>query len=298
MRRLLVLLPLFCLGCDGEAATDAGPPAVDAGPGVTLPTSVGPADRPAGLVSSGSYDGTTPRPLLVLLHGYGASGSAQAIYFQLDREVRRRDWLMLTPDGTRDFRGSNFWNATPACCDFGETGVDDVAYLNGLIDEVEALAPISAVYFVGHSNGGFMSYRMACESSERISAIASLAGSDFNGDMDCEPSQPVSVLQIHGTMDGTIAYDGSMERGGYPSAPAAAERWATRAGCDLTAATAGANLDLTSGVDGAETETLDYQVGCSGAEVSLWTLVDGGHIPAITRDFAPALLEWLDARAR
>lgn len=290
-------LALILVGCsEPEPSVDAGP-ATDAGPaGPDLPDTLGPAERPARLEPPVGLDGVTPVPALFVLHGFGADGNAQTIYFGAEREARRRGWLLVIPDGTTNTSGMRFWNATPACCDFEGSGVDDVAYLTGLLDELEGLHPVSDVYFLGHSNGGFMSYRMACEIAPRVTAIASLAGSDYLEATDCEPSAAVSVLQIHGDEDDTILYDGSP--GAYPPAADVVARWAERAGCDLARPTDGSPLDLELTIDGPESTVVSYETGCGGAEAALWTIVGGGHIPGITRGFTPAVLDWLEARSR
>lgn len=274
-------------------ASDGSPPPPDGGVR-PAPEALGPPERRARLSVPRAYDGTTPLPAVVLLHGFGASGEVQDAYLGLSRAARSRGFYVVVPDGTVNGGGSRFWNATPACCDFGGSGVDDVGYLTSLIDELEAAVPVSAVYFVGHSNGGFMSHRMACERASRIRAIVNLAGSDFLRDTDCVPDRPVSMLQIHGDLDATILYAGSP--GAYPSAPAVVERWARRAGCDVTTATPGEPLDLDTGLPGAETEVLSYQTGCEDARAELWTLRGGSHIPSLGATFAPAVLDWLAAR--
>lgn len=306
--RSLRLLPLCLLlvACseapvDDDAAVDAPDAAVapsDAASPPEPPATLGPADRPATLVVPGAYDGVTPLPAILLLHGYSANGGAQDLYFQLSRNARREGFYVVIPDGTVDGSGNRFWNATPACCDFGGTGVDDVAYLTGLIDELEAAVPVAdgQVFLMGHSNGGFMSYRMACERAERFAGLVSLAGSDFPNDDDCVPSEPVSVLQIHGTEDPTIRYDGGETTRPYPSAPDVVARWAARAGCDTSAGPVeGEPLDLDSGIEGAETVVTRYETGCA-ASAELWTIEGGGHIPPLTRDFTPAVLSWMRAQ--
>ncbi|MCA9610770.1 MAG: hypothetical protein KC619_34480, partial [Myxococcales bacterium] len=164
------------------------------------------------------------------------------------------------------------------------------------VDEVEALAPVRDVYFFGHSNGGFMSYRMACDHADRITAIGSLAGSGFLTEAECGATQPVSVLQVHGDMDETIDYLGVTAA--YPSAEAMVDRWAARAGC-TEEVTAGEALDLDQTIPGAETTVEDHVTGCSGADASLWTIAGGSHIPDLTSGpFAADLLEWLDRHRR
>ena len=167
-----------------------------------------------------SYDRDTPAPLILLLHGYTASGAQQDAYFNLSSLVDDYGFILVAPDGTEEAseRRSRFWNASSSCCNFFGSDVDDVAYLTRLIDAVKADYAIddSRIALFGHSNGGFMSYRMAHDRSGIISAIASLAGADQGG----SPTNPVHVLQIHGTADTVIAYDGGSFRGGdrHPSA--------------------------------------------------------------------------------
>jgi len=199
----------------------------------------------------------------------------------------------VLPNGTADVTGRRFWNGPPACCDFYGSGVDDVGYLTGLIEEIEDIAMIApyGVYFVGHSNGGFMSYRMACEKPELVSAIASLAGSGYPQASDCASDVPTSVLQIHGEDDSTIPYSGD---DWYPGAEELVERWASRAGCNLSAGAAGGSLDLVNNLSGSETDVFTYSDGCiNDTEVSLWTINDGPHTPYVNETFGEQLVQWL-----
>ena len=298
MRVALLLLAIAASACDanpeGDAPVDAGVDAgIDAG-APSLPDRVGPAERPATLVTPSAHDGVTALPLVVLLHGRTTSGLAQDTYFQMSRETRRRGFYLLVPDGTLDENGESFWNATPACCDFFDSGVDDSAYLIGLVDAVAELAPIRDVYFVGHSNGGFMSFRMACDHSDRVSAIISFNGSDYLNDDDCVPSQAVSVAVIQGDLDDAVPIDG--DPGRHPGAREVAGRWASRAGCADTTS-AGARRDLDRSVDGDET-TVEIYDGCTDAEVELWISEGGVHAPALSRSFASQLLDWFDTQRR
>ncbi len=90
-------------------------------------------------------------------------------------------FVYATPDGTIDGDGNRFWNATDACCNFDRRTVDDVAYLSSVIADIQGQLAIDPkrIAVVGHSNGGFMSYRMACERSDLVGAVVSLAGATF-----------------------------------------------------------------------------------------------------------------------
>lgn len=305
---LSLALPVACLGCgdDGSAsAADAGPMSLDGAvtdgggtdAGDAPPRLLGPEDRQARVTVPMAHDGTTELPLVVLLHGYTASASVQDLYWGVSRHARENGYYVILPDGTLDTGGNRFWNATEYCCDFGDTGVDDEGYLRDLVHEMKSLYPVdeSRVYFIGHSNGGFMSYRMACAMANEVTAIASLAGSSFADESACDPSEPVSVLQVHGTADSTIAYDGD----GYPSAPAVVERWAVRADCDTSMLTDLDPIDIEEDLAGAETTVQRYETGCAvGIDAELWSIQDGGHIPVFNDNWMPMLTDWLFRHAK
>ena len=105
---------------------------------------------------------------------------------------------MLYPDGTIDQIANQHWNATVECCDLFDAEVDDVGYLKSLIEEAHEIAAFDQIFAVGHSNGGFMAYRLACEDVPRLRAIVSLAGGAHSNASDCRVPAPLSVLQIHG----------------------------------------------------------------------------------------------------
>jgi polyhydroxybutyrate depolymerase len=258
---------------------------------------LGPEGRPARLVAPD--DVAAPAPLVVLLHGYRASAAAQDGYLGVTAAAASRGLYVLLPDGTSGPRGNRFWDAAPACCNFTGTPVDDVGYLGALIEEALAARPIDPdrVYLLGHSNGGFMSYRLACERADLITAVAVLAGAE-DPDAVCEPSRPVSVLHLHGTADEVISYDGGTTLAPYTGAVETVARWAVRDGCDPDPVE-GERLDLVTAVEGEETLVQRYE-GCDGEiEVQLGTLEDAGHVPAYAPGAVGAeILDWLLARTR
>jgi polyhydroxybutyrate depolymerase len=222
------------------------------------------------------------------------------IYLGLSARVTTHGFVAVVPDGTPDADGRRFWNATPACCNFWNVDVDDVAYIRGLIDEAKSMLAIDAdrVYLVGHSNGGFMSFRMACDAADAITGIATLAGSTFADPERCKPSRPVSVLAIHGTKDTDVKYEGGVFGGSpYPGAEDTAEWWKTFDAC-VTGPIEGAPLDLEPYVAGAETTPRSWSDCTEGTTVALWTMHDAGHIPAVEAAFTDALVEAVLAMKR
>ena len=306
---LVALISLGFLGCSSDeeppsAPDAAGPP--DAGvtqPDATvgLPTEFG-GDRPAELLVPAGYDAGKPTPLLLSLHGYSPFNAYANAVFGLDPLYDTAGFLLLTPHGTLDADGKYFWNATDACCNFYDDPVDDVAYLNGLVDEVAAVYNVDPkrIFVIGHSNGGFMAYRLACESADRFAAVISVAGASYQDAAACTPSRAVSVLQIHGTDDGTITYTGGnlyhdQTPVPYPGAADSIARWAGYNACSGGMQEAGTPIDLTQDAT-TETDPSAY-AGCpADGAAELWTLNGVDHI-IVFKSGAP-LWSWLSAHAR
>ena len=277
-------LLLGMLGCAADAPVDT-------------PREMPPVRVPAG------YDSAVATPLIVLLHGYTLSGEGQDAYMGLSDLVDDYGFIMAAPDGTRENGPdeNRFWNASPSCCNFFESEVDDSAYLAGLTDSIKADYNVDdkRVYLIGHSNGGFMSYRMAHDHSDTIAAIASLAGADQPAGRDT-PANPVHVLQIHGTADTVISYDGGVFRGGapHPGAREGVEAWSAHNGCTVTGVDAG-TIDLDRELDGAETVVTRYASECQpGGSAELWTINDGSHRPDLSDHFTRRVVEWLLAHPK
>lgn len=241
-------------------------------------------------------------PVVLLLHGYGSSADMIGNYFALKNYVTSHGFILVVPNGKVGVFKLRYWNATDACCDFAHTQVDDVAYLRSLINEVKTKYAVDdrRIYLAGHSNGGFMSHRLACEIGEEIAGIASFAGVNFHDDSMCAGKAPVSVLQIHARDDSTIKYNGAMGfmvSSPYPGARITAERWAARNGCS-TQPVRGSQYDLTAQIPGVDTDTEVWPC-TDGVEVELSTirpLSSSGrdaHTPRLTRGFAERILGFL-----
>jgi polyhydroxybutyrate depolymerase len=239
------------------------------------------------------FDDATSYPLIVVLHGYSVDGIIQEAYFGVRAEVDAGRAFSLAPDGLTDSLGHPYWNADPACCDVDHTNPDDSGYLSALIADVTTAWPVSDVFVVGHSNGGYMAYRMACDHADQISAIGVLAGIVSTDPAACQPSQPVSVLHMHGTLDTEVPYDQTSD---YAGAMGSVTRWAGYDGCDATPAP-GATADFDSDVAGDETQISTFSCP-SGLGVELWTLTGSTHIPVPTPAYEPALVGWLEDHAR
>lgn len=286
-------------GGDDEKEWEDGERVWEASDG-PVPITVG-GERPALLLVPREADRSEPRPLVLLLHGYGGDGELTDAYFQFSPLVNELGFGLLLPTGTRDEQGDPFWNGAE-CCDMYDTGVDDAGYLKGLIGEARGHAAFDKVAAVGHSNGGFMAYRLACEAVPDLIAIVSLAGGAYASADSCRAPSMLSVLQIHGDRDFVIRYEGGRLKGplGWteriPGAEESVLRWAERAGCDLNAAEELTPIDTDTLVEGAETAIRRWREGCAGSTVhELWTIEGGGHVPFVWgTDFTWRILLWLN----
>jgi polyhydroxybutyrate depolymerase len=252
------------------------------------------AARPYRLKAPTTVDPRRTYPLVLVLHGWGGTSEHIEGYYQLDPLADELGFLVAYPEGTeethrRHFWGGHrrFWNATDACCNFYGSTVDDVAYLDAVIDDVSAHHRVDPkrVYVMGLSNGGYMSHRYACDRASRVAAIVSQAGALWADATRCKPSEPVAVLQIHGTDDEMVPYGGKARslhgESLLPSARQSASSWAAFDHCDPTPDTSAPPRDLVVGgfrddVPDAETTT-ERWTGCRGVE--LWTMRGAGHVP-------------------
>ncbi len=331
MRRyvLAALLLFSCSGALPVSGTDAGPrnsTAGDAGAdGGSLPDggSVGDggsgsdggsladgeatliAQRPYPLHVPAGYDPHQPTPLVIMLHGYGANAAGEEAYFKLTPVSDAQTFLYAMPNGTVDAAGHRFWNATDTCCDFFHTGVDDVAYVNAIIDDVQARFNLDPkrVYVVGHSNGAFLAQRLACDLSTRIAAIVSLAGAQWKDQRHCRPTEPVAALEVHGTADSVVLYGGGTDLDGltvpaYPGAEETVADWATHDGCAAALADTGTRLDLDSTLDGDETEVWEHANCPPGGAAELWKIDGGAHIPTLTSQWGELIWRFFAAHPK
>jgi polyhydroxybutyrate depolymerase len=257
--------------------------------------------RPYTLTAPQGSDPAKPLPLVVFLHGFTDNGVYDDLQLvKLRGQVDKKGFLYALPNGTPNGRGQRYWNAADGCCAPAGSTVDDVSFLRAVINDVSAQHAVdpSRVFFMGYSNGGFMTLRMVCEASELVTAVAIIAGSTWSDPARCGPGRPVSLLHVHGTADPTVHYDGSTTEahgsspiGKYPGARETNARFAARNGCGTTITQQG-RLDLEKAA-GDETTVERYE-GCprDGA-VELWSMDGAGHFPSFNDGATTRMLDWL-----
>ena len=268
-----------------------------------------PVVRPEGearILLPPNIDPEQPLPLVLLLHSFPSNAdNADALLgiSQLQQEIG--GFALILPNGALNRDGDRYWNATDACCDLYGDNPDHVAFLGSLVEEARTLANIGPVYAVGISNGGFMAYRLACESLPGLTAVVSIAGSSYVDPERCDGAAPVSVLQIHGDEDQDVRYDGGLSDGDQiladtPGAIELISRWAERAGCDPNAIESLEPIEIEYGVSDNETVRQRIRQGCrDGITVELWTMRGVSHYPALLpSQIGDEIARWLVADAR
>lgn len=217
-----------------------------------------------------SYTPGQAAPLVLNLHGYTSNGNQQSLYTNFQAIADTAGFIIAHPDGTIEATTSQrFWN-------FGILGanVDDIGFLEALIDTLSAHYTINPnrIYSVGMSNGGFMSYCLACE-TDRFAAVGSVTGSMsvvmYNS---CTPSRPTPTIRIHGTSDNVVPYAGNSTSKG---AEEVTLFWANQNNCNTTPAIT--QVPNTSTSDGATAEHYVYSGGTNGNTVELYKVTGGGH---------------------
>lgn len=263
------------------------------------PATIGPKSRPAKLIVPKGYDGVLPLPVVVLLGGYDYAAQDFEDWVELGKSVDALGFALILADGVVDSAGSPTWNATDTCCDYDGVGTDDVGYLLGLLEQASNVLHLDPrrVVLYGHSAGGFMAYRLACDHPERVSAVVSIAGSGFLDASMCKAMLPVSVLQVHGLDDDVMPYEGDQEA---PGGREMVRRWAVRAGCDEAGLVKEDDgLELILGKVDHETTVEHYGKGCAdGIDVRLWTMKGVDHYPDFGSAFRPTSLGWALHKAR
>jgi polyhydroxybutyrate depolymerase len=167
-----------------------------------------------------SYQPDLSMALVFNLHGLGSNLDEQELLSGMTAKADEAGFIVVYPQA-----GASVWNIQA-----GEIGAIDVNFIRELIGYLETKLNIdpARIYATGFSNGGGMVHRLACDLSDRIAAIAPVAGAHMP-DQPCEPERPVPVLAIHGTADPFAPY--LDERVGQ-NIPQWAADWAARNGCN------------------------------------------------------------------
>lgn len=214
-----------------------------------------------------NHNKNTPIPLVFNMHGFTSNAAQQELYSAMNAVADTARFAVCYPNGI-----GNAWNVG---WDFGSTA-DDVGFIAAMIDRFHLDYGIdkSRVYACGMSNGGFMSYRLACELNDRIAAIASVTGSMVQQAVDvCKPAKAVPIMEIHGTADPTVNYDGTPNVS--IAIPLILKFWQENNGCDSNPIiTMMPNINL---ADNTTTERWTYNSCFDDKKLIHLKVINGAH---------------------
>lgn len=215
-----------------------------------------------------------PVPLVFVFHG-GTGNAQSAIHMSGFNEIADEfGFIVVYPNGAGRLSDDKLltWNGG-ACCGYAqEKNVDDVGFVRAIVDDLQSQITLDEkrIYATGLSNGGILSHRLGCEATDLFAAIAPVAGTlNF---APCNPAQPISVIEFHGTADQHILYEGgfgpdSLVDVDFASVADSVAFWTSFNAC--------APQPQTNMFEDIQDE---IWTGCSNStNVELVTIMDGGH---------------------
>ena len=208
------------------------------------------------------YNSSQPTPLIFNLHGMTSTAWQQMWYGDFRDIADTANFIIVHPQGLLDNTGVTHWN-------LGQSNIDDIGFLNSLYSYIVSNYNINLdqVYSTGMSNGGYMSYYLACNMSDKIAAIASVTGAMGSlTQLNCNPNHPTPVMEIHGTADFTVPFNDIIN---------GIEYWIDYNNCNLIADTT-LIPDLNFG-DLSTVEHIVYNNGDNGVTTELFKIINGGH---------------------
>lgn len=220
-----------------------------------------------------NYNESSDFALVLALHGGGGSATQVEKNYFLTEKANKEKFAILYPEGVQSdgILRARTWNAG-TCCDYAvEKQIDDVKFISMLIDVVLKKYPKLSkkkVYVTGMSNGAMMSYRLACELSNKIAAIAPVAGAMVTT-LPCAASRPVPILHIHSKLDTKVPYNGGKSTFGFtiPPVEQGINTWVKNNSCNASS----------KSVSDFELYTLTKWTNCANSSIEIYLTKDGGH---------------------
>jgi polyhydroxybutyrate depolymerase len=239
---------------------------------VTLSVSSGGRNRTSLLHVPDKYDSAAGAMLVLNFHGFTSAGWQQALLTRMSQHSDQRGFIVAYPEGV-----AASWNAGDCCGTAWTDSVDDVQFVRDLLDQIALRYCIDPkrIYATGMSNGGFLSHRLACQLSDRIAAVAPVAGVLGVARETCTPGRAVPILDFHGSSDPMVPYTG-----GTPIVPQlgigidflsvaeSMDHWRSRNACSVFDKTFYQNGDVTC---------IQWPDCAQGAQTALCTIDGGGH---------------------
>ena len=220
-----------------------------------------------------TYDTIQSFPLMLNFHGFTMSARNQIEVSDMRALSETDEFILVYPQGTRLW-GSTHWNV--GSWTLG-SNAKDVEFIAALINQIADNYNIDdeRVYACGYSNGGFFSHELACQLSQKIAAIGTVAANISEETINnCNPSHPIPIITISGTRDDEVEYDGSIPERTL-SQEETLEYWRTFNKVDTVPIIT--NMPDLNSLDGSTAVRYQYVNGDNDSEVEHYKVVDGGH---------------------
>ena len=208
------------------------------------------------------YSESKPAPLVFNFHGRSSNSFQQMVYGDFRQIADTANFIIVHPQAKPDITSSNSWG-------LGLMSNDDMDFINELYSYLLFLYNINTnkIYSTGMSNGGYMSYQLACHMSDKITAIASVSGAmSMQTQLNCNPIRPMPILEIHGTADAILNYDEILND---------IEYWRDFNNCNLIP-----DIAVIPNIDSSDLSSVEHFVydNCdNGVTTELYKIINGGH---------------------
>lgn len=223
-----------------------------------------------------NYYSASDFSLVIAMHGGGGDAAQFESTSRLTEKANAAQFIVVYPEGVKStgVLAARTWNAG-ACCDYAVVNnIDDVKFISQLIDKLLAGYKINPkkVYATGHSNGGMLSYRLACEIPNKIAAIAPNGCTMVAA--TCNPTRPVPVLHMHSVLDAKVPYQGGPGSGvgtstiNLPSLDSVLNAWSLKNTCATTAQVLFNNSSY---------KFTKWSACSNGVTIQYYLTQDGGH---------------------
>ena len=213
-------------------------------------------------------------PLVFVLHGYGGTAWSMRNYSGWGAVAESEGIMVCYPQGSLDMEGSPHWNAN-----LGISSTNDLGFLKALAEHLQSMYFLSpeCTYSCGMSNGGYMSYSLACNHPETFRAVGSVTGAMSEYDFDnCNPEEVVPVIHLHGTADYLVSYNGGEDWGpwGDEGVPEIIDLWTGMMGTTQVTETELPNLEAE---DESSVDFFRHYGAPGGQEFHHYRVNGGGH---------------------
>jgi len=219
------------------------------------------------------YTGTTDLPLIIAMHGGFGNAYNMEDQSQLSVKADAEDFIVVYPEGIKGGTlNISSWNAGWCCGYASNNNIDDVSFINALLDTLidQYSIDTNRIYATGISNGGFMAYRLACELSNRIAAIAPVAASMSM--TSCTPQRPIPIISFHSYLDTNVPINGGVGSGASghynPPQDSVLNAWADMNSCSVLNDTI---------IDNSQYTEINWNICDCNVEIQQFITQDGGH---------------------